>query len=424
MILQVEKFHLYLPHIHTDGRYNYETIKKEGSLMNRKKLIILFTSIAIAMTGYGIALPLFPFLIEKYGGGGLQVGLLIASYGAMQLIFAPIWGSLSDKYGRKPMLLIGMGGLGAAMIFFGFSTHLWMLYAAQLFSGALSSAVFPVAMAYTSDVTEDEDRGGAIGKIGAAAGLGIILGPAIGGLLGAESLYLPFFLAAGFALSTCIIIWFGLPESLPENKRAVEKENIKLFRMSGLWQALLTPMAFGLITAFAVNFGKSNFSSVYGLYVLERFGYGPREVGIILMVMSFIYLIAQGALVGPLTKKFGEENVIKGALIGNGAGFILIMNAETFPMIILSVSFFILLNALLKPSALAYVSKRSVYSQGRTMGITESFMSLGRILGPLWAGSLFDVNYSFPFMSGAVFFLVMFGLSMSVKRGKSGSAAL
>ncbi|MCE7792327.1 MFS transporter [Salipaludibacillus sp. CUR1] len=386
--------------------------------MKTKRMVILFSSIAIAMTGYGIALPLFPFLIEKYGGGGLQIGLLVASYGVMQLLFAPVWGSLSDKYGRKPMLLIGMSGLGAAMIFFGLSTQLWMLYAAQLLSGALSSGVFPVAMAYTSDITEGDERGGAMGKIGAAAGLGIILGPAIGGLLGAESLYIPFFAAAGFAFITCLIIWFGLPESLPENKRSAEKESVKLLKPSGLWQALLTPMAFGLIIAFAVNFGKSNFSSVYGLYALERFGYGPREVGIILMVMSFIYLLAQGFIVGPLTKKFGEEKVIKTALIGNAAGFIFIMAAETFVVIILSVSFFILLNALLKPSALAFVSRRSVYSQGRTMGITESFMSLGRILGPLWAGSLFDFNYYYPFISGAVIFLIMFGVSFILTREK------
>lgn len=375
-------------------------------------MIILFISITIAMLGYGIALPILPFYLETMGGNGFHLGLLVSTYGVMQLIFAPVWGSLSDKYGRKPLLLLGMIGLCIAMLIFGFSTKLWMLYVAQVVSGALTCAMFPVSMAYTSDITEDENRSGAMGKIGAAVGLGMILGPGIGGLLAVETLSTPFFIAAGVSLVTFIIILIGLPESHPRGKRATSVDKIRIVQVKGLWQVMFTPIAFGLFTSFAVNFGKSNFSSVYGLYALERFKYGPQEVGSILMIMSFMYLIAQGFMVGPLTKKFGEVNVIKLALIGNSIGYILILLANRYISIIISISFFILLNALLKPSALAFVSKYSHVSQGKAMGYTESYMSLGRIIGPLWAGILFEANINYPFVSGSVFFFFMFIISL------------
>ncbi|OEF97194.1 hypothetical protein BHF68_05770 [Desulfuribacillus alkaliarsenatis] len=365
------------------------------------------------MLGYGIGMPVLPFYIEQLGGGGLQLGLLIAAYGVMQLIFAPVWGSLSDRYGRKPILMVGMTGLGLGMLLFGLSHSLWMLYMAQLISGALACAMFPVAMAYISDSTSEENRSGAMGKIGAAAGLGIVIGPGIGGLLATNSLSTPFFVAASVCFFTVLVIMIGLPETLTKASRNESVDKIEFLQIRGLWQALYTPIAFGLFAIFAVYFGKTNFSSIYGLYALERFGYGPQEVGSILMIMSLVYLIAQGFIVGPLTKKYGEQKVIKWALLGNAIGFILMLIADAFIWIVLTISFFILLNALLKPAALAFISKNSTMKQGKAMGFAESYMSVGRIIGPIWAGAIFDVNMSFPFISGALFFLLMFLISLS-----------
>jgi DHA1 family multidrug resistance protein-like MFS transporter len=268
-------------------------------------------------------------------------------------------------------------------------------------------------------VTEKEKRSGAMGKIGAAVGLGMILGPGVGGLLASDKLSTPFFIAAGVSLLTFIIILLGLPESHPKENRTASTGKIKIMDLRGLWQAMLTPMAFGLFTAFSVNFGKSNFTSVYGLYALERFNYGPQEVGSILMIMSLMYLIAQGVLVEPLTKRFGEVRVIKLALIGNAIGFVGILMASSYMTMIVAISFFILLNALLKPSALSFVSKHAEISQGMAMGLTESYMSLGRIFGPLVAGLLFDINIFYPFLSGAIVFLVLFLISLMFREKES-----
>lgn len=387
-----------------------------------KNTSILFASIAIAMLGYGMAMPILPFFIEELGGGGLQLGMLVASYGLMQLIFAPVWGTLSDRHGRKKILMVGMVGLSLAMALFGLSTRLWMLYAAQILSGILACAMFPVSMAYIGDSTSSEDRGGAIGKVGAAAGLGIILGPGIGGLLATRSLSTPFFLGSLICLATVLIILVFLPESLPPEKRVQGSRTVRSFSFRRIGQSLMSPIGFGLFIAFAVYFGKSNFSSIYGLYALERFGYGPGEVGSILMIMSLVYLIAQGILVGPLTRRFGERRVILGALLGNALGFVLMLLARSFLTMVLAICLFILVNALLKPSALSLISKQSSLEQGVTMGLAESWMSIGRIIGPLWAGLIFDVHLSLPFISGALFFLVVF-LRFATPGFRSQSAA-
>ena len=379
--------------------------------MKSKNMFILFISLIVVMMGYGIAMPVLPFYIDSFGGRGIHFGLLIACYGVMQLLFAPVWGTLSDKYGRKPMLLIGMVGLGSAMFLFALSTQLWMLYLAQILSGSLSSATLPAAQAYAADSTTREERGAAMGKIGGAIGIGVILGPGLGGLLGSMSLATPFFMAAAFCMLTFLIILIGLPESLAKEHRAQTTE-IRIMQLKGLWQMLFTPIGFGLAAAFVAIFGQTIFSSVFGLYAMARFDYGPEQVGIILMAMAFMYALAQGLIVGPLTKKFGEDKIIILATIGCSLGFVLILLAHTFVAILLTVSLFILINSLLKPSALSFISKNASGNQGQAMGVAESYMSLGRIAGPLWGGMIFDVNIYYPFLSGIIILFIAFLASL------------
>lgn len=383
--------------------------------MNHKNIAILFSSIVIAMLGYGMAYTVLPFFIEEMGGGGAQFGTLLFLFGLMQLLFAPVWGKVSDKYGRKPILLVGMVGLCSAMVFFGFATEIWMLYVAQVGSGVLSSAMLPVSMAYISDSSSEETRSGAMGKIGAAAGLGVIIGPGFAGLLAGISLTFPFFVAAGFCLLTCINILFLLPESLSPEKRSETVDNISLMEVKVMGQALYTPIALGLVIAFAINFGKSNFTGAYALFASGRFGFGTEEVGTILMVTGLIYALAQGVLVGPLTKKLGEGGVIKLSLAGSAAGFYLMLLAVDYITMLITVGIFNLFNALLKPSTMSLISRKSTMTQGSAMGIAESYMSLGRMIGPLWAGYMLDVNPNLPYISGSVLFLAVFLVSLVLK---------
>ena len=372
---------------------------------------ILFASLMLVMMGYGIAMPILPFYIEDLGGRGIHYGLLIACYALMQFICAPIWGSLSDKHGRKPLLLIGMTGLGTTMLLFGLATELWMLYVAQLLSGCLSSAAVPAAQAYAADSTSPEDRGAAMGRIGGAIGLGVVIGPAVGGLLGSVSFSTPFFIASALCYLTFTIILTSLPESLASDKRATTTK-VRFTEPKEFWQVLHTPIGFGLIAAFVANFGQSIFSGVFGLYAMARYNYGPEQVGTFFMAMGLMYAASQGLVVGPLTKRIGEEKVMVIALLGGALGFLLIILANSFVTLLLAMSCFILLNSLLKPSALSLVSKRAHTNQGKSMGIAESYMSLGRITGPLWGGMIFDVNPVYPFVSGAIVFIAMFTVAV------------
>ncbi len=375
--------------------------------MKNRNMLMLLASILMVMMGFGIAMPVLPFYIESLGGTGVHYGLLIASYGIMQLFFAPLWGSLSDKYGRKPVLLVGLVGLGIAMSIFALATKLWMLYAAQLLSGSLSSATLPAAQAYVGDSTSKEERGGAMGKIGGAIGLGVVIGPGIGGLLASYSLATPFIIASAFCLLTVVFVLLGLPESLAKDRRSEDIE-IRFMQFRGLWQVLFTPLGFGFMVAFMAILGQTIFSSVFGLYALQKFSYGPEQVGAVLMAMGFMYALSQGVLVGPLSKKMGEEKVISLGLLGTSFGFVFILLAHSFLTLIAAVSCFILFNSLLKPSALAYLSKNTTGNQGATMGVAESYMSLGRVIGPLWGGMIFDVNLHYPFISGILILFAMF----------------
>lgn len=383
----------------------------------KKSKIILFMSILLAMLAYGMTLPLFPFIIDSLGGRGLHLGLLVATYGIMQLIFASLWGRVSDKRGRKPIILLGMIGLVTSMTFFYFSKNLTQLYFAQAILGAFTSAIFPVSMAYLSDITKQEERASAIGKIGAATGLGIVLGPGIGGLLAFESLFFPFALAGTLSIITIIFILIFLPESL-KNKNKERRKN-KLFDFKIIFNSLKTTIGFGLIIVFAVNFGKSNFSSIFGLYAIEQFNYGTKEIGIILMIVGIIYALVQGLFVGFLTKRYGEIKVMKFSLLGNALGFIFLLFANNFLTLIISISFLIIFNALLKPTSLSYISLKSHENQGAVMGIADAYMSIGRIIGPLWAGFIFDINIYFPFISGTIFFIIIYLIANKILNNTS-----
>jgi len=378
-------------------------------------MLILFISIVLAVLGYGMAFTVLPFFIEELGGSGTQFGILLFLFGFMQLVFAPVWGKVSDKYGRKPVLIMGMVGLGSSMLFFGLASAIWMLYVAQVASGILSSAMPPVAMAYISDSSSEETRSGAMGRIGAAAGLGIIVGPGFAGMLAGISLTLPFFAAAGMCLLTCFTILAFLPESLPQGKRTAVMEKINLMEVRGMWQALSTPVAFALVVAFVINFGKSNFTGAYALFAAGKFGFGAEEVGAVLMVTGLVYVLAQGLLVGPLTNRLSEGGVIKMSLIGSAAGFLLMLLAFDYLTMLLTVGLFNLFNAVLKPATMGLISKQTTFGQGSVMGIAESYMGLGRALGPLWAGAMVDININLPYLGGALFFVIMFIASLKLK---------
>ena len=377
---------------------------------SKRNLYILTFVLFVVMLGYGIVIPIFPFYIESMGAGGTELGLLTASYAVMRLIFGPIWGGLSDRFGRKPILLIGISGYVITMVWFGLANTLWMLFAARILSGILSSATAPTTMAYIGDSAPEEERGGGMGLLGAAGGVGTIIGPVLGGFLAASSLSTPFFIAAGMALLSLALAIIFLPESHPAQAKSKGDEAIIDFRA---WrQAIFSPLGTLFALTFISTCGLMIFANVFGLYGLERFNYGPEQVGIIMMVLGLVAALTQGILAGPITKKWGDELVIRIGLLANAVSFGLMLLADTFLAVILTTAFFGLTVSLQSPALLSLTSRRATVSQGIAMGLSNSFVSLGRIVGPILGGVVLDINFNLPYLSGAIFMLLGFLVSV------------
>jgi DHA1 family multidrug resistance protein-like MFS transporter len=375
---------------------------------NRCSIIILFFTLAVAMLGFGIIIPILPFYIEHFGASGTSLGLLMASFAIMQFLCAPLWGALSDRCGRKPVLIIGVIGTALSHLLFGLSTELWMLFASRILAGILSSATMPTAMAYIADRTSIEERSSGIGILRAALGVGIILGPGLGGWFASVSLSFPFFVAAGLSVVAVLPIVLALPESLPRERRTHGKVGVHGFQLSTLGQVLFGPMGFLLLLAFLLSFGLTGFEGIFGLYTLKLYGYGPERLGTIFVLIGVISAIMQGVVNGPLSRRLGEVYIIQVSLLVCAIGFVLMLQADTFYEVLLTVSFFIISSSLLRPALASLISKRTTIAQGKTLGLNSSFMSLGRVFGPACAGFLFDVKMSYPFLSGAVVMMLGF----------------
>jgi len=378
---------------------------------NRKNLLILSFSLVVVMLGFGMVVPIFPFYIERMGAGGSAFGLLVATAAFTELIFGPLWGSVSDRVGRKPILMIGMLGYGLSMALFGLSTKLWMLYASRALSGVLSAAALSTAMAYIGDSTTEKERGGGMGALGGAAVLGIILGPGLGGWLAGDSLSTPFFVAAAMSLVSLLLIALLLPETLPPEARVV-KGKINLVDFRGLWHALWSPIGGLLLLAFTGTIGTSNFEAIFSLYALDVLGYGPERVGVILTVVGGVAVIGRGLLTGLATRWWGEATVIKGALLAGAVTFLLLLLAKSYIAVLLTTGLFVLITAFFRPAVHSLTSQRATVGQGAAMGLSNSFVSLGRVVGPIWAGAVFDLNANYPYVSGAVILFIVFLLSL------------
>jgi DHA1 family multidrug resistance protein-like MFS transporter len=304
-----------------------------------------------------------------------------------------------------------------------------MLFAARALGGLVSSATLPTAMAYVGDCTSEEDRGGGMGAMGAAMGLGAIVGPGLGGWLAGDALSTPFTFAAALCLAALLLIALFLPESLPRDAQRREAPHqggghaARLLRVPELWETLLGPIGVLLGLAFLVSLGVNNFSGVFGLYALEKYGYGPHRVGTVMMAMGGASVIAQGLLVGPLTKRWGEAAVIRLSLLGSSIAFVTLLLVQGYAGILLASSFFILNKTLLRPAVVSLTSRRSPVGQGTAMGLSNAAMSLGRVAGPVWAGFAFDLNADLPYLSGAVILFVGFLVSLIWVRQEPATAS-
>ncbi|WP_343800016.1 MFS transporter [Bacillus carboniphilus] len=361
----------------------------------KKSLPILFAVMFLVMVGFGIIIPVLPFYAEEIGASPTQLGFLMAVYSLMQLLFAPMWGRISDKIGRKPVIMIGIFGLALSFFLMGIATQLWMLFAARIIGGFLSSANMPTVMAYVADITSEEDRGKGMGIIGASIGLGFIFGPAIGGIFSEQNLHTPFYLAGASSLLTFVLVLFLLKESLPEDKRSQGQQ-----KRAPISEMLKGRLSFLFFLQLFVSLSLSGLEATFAYFAAETAGLGTVELGYIFMIMGLAGAIVQGGLVGRLTKQFGEGFVIQIGIFVSAVGFALILFTESFVTAAIFLTVFGIGNGLIRPSVSSLLTKQSTAGHGSTTGLLSSFDSLGRIIGPPLGGLLFSMSIGLPYISG------------------------
>ncbi|HEX8845350.1 MAG TPA: MFS transporter [Pyrinomonadaceae bacterium] len=354
--------------------------------MKRSPLLVIFITVFIDLVGFGIVIPVLPFYVEgtNFNASTSMVGLLFASYSVMQLIFSPILGRLSDRYGRRPILLISLVGTCVGFLILGFANSLWMLFAGRIIDG-ISGGNISTAQAYIADITTPENRAKGMGLIGAAFGLGFTFGPAIGGVLSHWGISVPFIFAGCLALANAILLYFTLPETVTKDHPA--RASAQSARWSQLFAAVkqrrlafILAIYFLLVTAFSIM------TTSFALFTMYRFGYDAAHNGYLFMYVGILGVIIQGGLIGRLVKMFGElPLVLTGSLLFATSLFIIpLTGPHTGLATLLAVgAIFAVGNSLATPSLQTLASKSAGRGeQGGVLGVTQSVASLARAVGP------------------------------------------
>src|SRR5918993_4067105 len=278
--------------------------------MKRSPLIVIFTTVFIDLVGFGIVIPVLPFYAEGtlFNATPRTVGLLFASYSIMQLIFSPVLGGLSDKYGRRPVLLLSIIGTGIGFLVLGLATTLVMLFIGRILDG-ITGGNISTAHAYIADITTEENRAKGMGLIGAAFGLGFIFGPAIGGILSRWGVHVPFIFAGALALANATLLYFVLPETVGPGHPA--RRSAAAGRWAQLAAALRRPsLAFVLAVYFLFVTAFSVMTSSFGLFTLYRFGFDAHDTGWIFAFVWVVGALVQGGLIGRLVNAFGDPPLV------------------------------------------------------------------------------------------------------------------
>lgn len=364
--------------------------------MNKQIGVIMLLLMTIFL-GFGIIIPILPEVVIG-AGAKFHNALLLSVYSAASFLMSPLWGSLSDRIGRRPIIMIGLLGFSLSFFIFGFADgHLWVMYVSRIFGGLFSGAATACAVAYVADITTAEERTKGMGLVGMSIGLGFIFGPAVGGILSKWGTEVPFFVASGLSLATFIFAFFALTESLPVDKRTKQQE-IKPSR----WTAFAGSVKYLYILSFFVTFTLAGLEATLQYYQMDKIGASPFDIGMMFLASGIVGALIQGGVVRRLVKKGAEHKVITIGLLLSAAGFFLLLFSSNVLTAAIYLSVFGAGNALIRPCVTSLVTQRTRVGQGVATGLSSSMDSLGRISGPLLGGAVFAWHHSFPFLIGGV----------------------
>ena len=373
--------------------------------------LILFLTVFIDLLGFGIVIPFLPMFAHKMGVGAVGVGLLLSIYSLTQFVFAPILGRISDRIGRRPILLLGLLGSSIGYLVYGFAGTFFWLLASRAMHGACAATI-STAQAYVADTTDDEHRAKGMGLIGAAFGLGFVLGPALGGIMGHSSLRVPVFFASALTFANFIFAAARLPESHHADRSApLDLAHFIAPLLAIPRQLIRHRLARMFAIAFLLTFSLSALEATFALMVPAVYGYGAFGIGVLLAFAGLMQALAQGYLLGKIVARFGEVWLLKVGLLAMIAGLAPMGSISSHGGLLAMLAAVSLGYGFASPSIASLISRNTDRDlQGEVMGVNQSAMSLARICGPIAGGLAYQLlGPAAPYLGGAI--VVMLALA-------------
>jgi DHA1 family tetracycline resistance protein-like MFS transporter len=372
----------------------------------RSPLFLMALTIFIDFAGFGLILPLLPFWAEHLGANPLEVGLILTLYALAQFMFTPILGALSDRFGRKPIIVVSLVIEAFALALSGLAGSLVVLLIAR-FLGGIGASNIGSAQAVVADVTPPEGRARGMGMIGAAIGLGFVVGPVLGGLLSPIGPAVPFMVAMAVAIVNALLVITFLPETHKE--RGAAKTGSSAKKGSGVGQLLRnTTITRFIVINLLFTMAFTAMEAVFALFSQQRFGWAAKENGYVFTYVGFIVVIMQGGLIGHLVKRFRERTLLIAGLVMLAAGLTLLPWSTSLAFMLVALALVSAGDGAVTPTTSALLSLASPReAQGETLGFAQGIASIGRIVGPLAAGGMFSlVGPGAPFLMGSVLTLL------------------
>ena len=370
---------------------------------------IIWTTVALDLVGFGIIVPILGRYAERFGANGLQVGLMFASFSVTQMVFAPILGRISDKVGRKPVIVFSLIGTAVGSFVTGAAGALWVLFLGRILDGA-SGASVAVAQGAVADIAPPEQRARLMGMLGAAFGVGFVVGPALGGLAALGGPHVPFYLAGSIAAINAVAAMIRLPETKPDTSHITEKHQ----RGTALSPAL---KRFALV-GFLSMLGFAGFEATFSIWGQKQFDFTEGSASIVFVFVGVTLVAVQGGLIGPLTQRLGSRKLLRIRLSLVAVGLVLLGFTTTWPMLFVALFLLSLGQGMSGPSGSALVAELApVERRGEAIGYQQSTAAFGRVAGPVMAGALFDhVGISAPFLVSGILIVFAVGSVWSITR--------
>jgi DHA1 family tetracycline resistance protein-like MFS transporter len=386
-------------------------------------MVVLFLITFVNLLGFGLLIPLLPFYIERVGGGPEIITLVISLYSLLQFLMAPTIGRLSDRYGRRPLLIATTLLAIVSFVLLGLADSLWLVIVARMIGG-IAAANIGVTFAYVSDISSGADRARCMGYVGAAFSLGFMIGPAAGGMLAGDDVatanfMLPAFCAAGLTCVAWVCLLLFLPESLTPEHRS-DATGTAAVPFGTQLRAALANNAFVILSLIALFLyvAWSSLFSIFALWTNRVLGLGPREIGLIFMYSGLVGGLCQFTLIGPLTDRFGEAPLLMIVVAAMGAGQWVLAQSTTVVITLVAMTFLTLSHSMFSPVSVSLVSKYARPTErGLLLGLFQSVGSLGRVIGPTYAGAAFaQLGTGSPYLIGSLLMLPCLLLAVVVVR--------